>query len=204
MSIKIVVHTLENRGRANCVDKLSSKIPNLEIYESVNGYDVTETRNNLKSSGLVYHQYLPECYKCFRNYGTVACFLTKFNILQRQLEERTEFVCLIEDDVEVGDGFVDNVRDICNILDKNSDLTSARMTTYSAVLIFPLSGAERIVSQMKKFGIMKNIDDQIINHNPKCFNASNGSGVSYAPAHKNSLLHKTESFDAGELHNFSL
>jgi len=139
--------------RAEIVRKNMEKFPAFKVFHSINGYNKQETIFAYKSSGLSYH------YLYFPTYGTLANFLTKYNILKYQIANNIPFVCFIEDDLLLHDNFVDYIKNCVGLFTK--DINIIRLGTWGEGYITSLQGAINIKNIIDCIGIAQNIDNQL-------------------------------------------
>ena len=154
--IKFCCQTLGKEDRKAIVEENKRIIEDLEIVQSVNGFNKLETMSELKKSGLR----LVSLDGGFKNYGTLATFLTKFKCFKMQIENKIEYMCILEDDVLVKNNFEQYVKNLL-IRFKDKDLNMIRLGSWGEGYITNLQGAARIVAAMYKTGIIRNVDYQL-------------------------------------------
>jgi hypothetical protein len=155
MQIHYYIISLLTEERLPIIEYNIKKLPQFITYKAVNGYDIEETVKALKESGLNYRNLETP------TYGTLANFLSKFNLLKFQIEKNLEYMCFIEDDLKTLDGFEEHVIKYCNMLRNNRNLAQIRLDTWGEGYITSVEGAKRIVARLEKDGIIENIDNQL-------------------------------------------
>ena len=154
MDIKFFCLSLETPQRKQIFKKNKLIIPALKLLHSVNGYNKLKVLELLKKLGLMYINIE------FKTYGTVANFLTKYLCLLHQIQCGYKYMCFIEDDFLILDGFINFVEDNIYLLDK-PDINMIRLGKWGEGYITSLEGAKRIIKCIKYKGIMGNIDNQL-------------------------------------------
>lgn len=145
-------------------DRYTFVYKNLSIYDkfdliqSVNGYSEEDTLQALKESGLRFSN-LHDANSL--RYGVLANFLTKYKMLEFQVEHEIPYMCMIEDDVIVNHKFVDFIyHKALNILKKNPKLNIVRLGVWGEGYVTSLVSAKRIIKLIKQKGICENVDNQ--------------------------------------------
>jgi hypothetical protein len=157
-TLHIVVAALEHRDRTEFVTDLRRSLPRLEVLVAVNGYNQTETIEALLDSGLAFHNLS----HMVRRWGKLATFLTKFRMLQHQVERGHPFQLTLEDDVVVRPSFGDFVQSACRrYTASNRSLDLMVLSPYTEVLLTSLHGARRLTQRMLQYGIRRNDDQQL-------------------------------------------
>ena len=77
LKVKYVILSLMTEERVPIVNQNIQKFPFIEIFESINGYDKEKTIKAYRDSQLQYRS----LDSGFETYGTLANFLTKYNLL---------------------------------------------------------------------------------------------------------------------------
>lgn len=154
--IKYYILSLLREDRKHIVEKNIQKFPCFEVIKSINGYDIDETLRAFKDSGLIYHRLH------YPTYGTLANFLTKYNVLKHQIENNIPFMCFIEDDLELYDGFISHIEDCISLF--TPDIDVIRLALLGDGYITSLNGAINIKNKIDTKGIICNIDNQIRFH----------------------------------------
>jgi hypothetical protein len=99
MNISYFVLLLNQSDRCAIFNENKKTIPFLSLYPSINGYNEENVLTELRKTGLHYHTLNNYGKQDYRNYGTLASFITRFNILRMQVRQQLPFVCFIEDDI---------------------------------------------------------------------------------------------------------
>ena len=160
-SITFVVLTLENSIDQLLTYKKNLKVfPNLKIFKSVNGFDEDLTLKNFKHENITFHslssQHLSQPINY--NWGTLACWLTKYKALRWQIENNIPYLCFIEDDLLISEDFVN----YCYThLSYTSDSSFIRLGKWGEGYITSLEGAKNIIREFSIVGITKPIDMQL-------------------------------------------
>lgn len=155
-TIKYYILSLLRQDRKHIVEKNIQRFPCFEVIKSINGYDVDETLKAFKASGLTYHKLH------YPTYGTLANFLTKYNVLKHQIEHSIPFMCFIEDDLELLDGFVNHIEDCISLFTPDIDII--RLALLGDGYITSLNGAINIKNIIDAKGIVCNVDNQLRFH----------------------------------------
>lgn len=155
MKIEFVIMSLcKDDNRLMNVDYNKKIIPNIHIFKSINGYDKEDVIMELKKTGLEYHNLY------FKTYGTLACFLTKYNCLQYQIENNISYMCFIEDDLKLSKRFPEFAKEKSKVLiKKKCDIV--RLGKWGEGYITSLESAKKIISLIKKYGIFTNVNLQL-------------------------------------------
>ena len=135
-------------------------LPQLELVKSVNGYNVLETLWEFKQVGLKYIG----VDDLFQNYGTVACFLTKYKCLVSQIEESCQYLCFIEDDMLLSPNFESFVQKQVSLLQRDTGINMIRLGPWGEGYITSLASAKRLVAIIKQSGVIASIDTQLRKH----------------------------------------
>ncbi len=157
IDLKFIILSLKTKER-EILNTYNKKIlPELIIYQSINGYNIDETINELKLSKLNYYNLK------FKTYGTLANFLTKYKALKYQIENKIPYLCFLEDDLKLKKNFKDYVFDLVNkiFILKKENINMIRLFRWGEGYITSLQGAMNIINLIKKEGIVSNIDDQL-------------------------------------------
>jgi hypothetical protein len=141
--------------RYEFIQETKTIIPDIEVFESVNGFDIEEATNVLLSTGIEFHDIL------FKNYGQLGCWLTHFLCIEKQVKEEIPMMCLLEDDACIYSGFEQMAERAAMMFDVIEDLNVIRLATWSEGYITSLASARRILDILKKDGIRNNIDNQM-------------------------------------------
>lgn len=152
--IKYYILSLLTIERQNLVKKNQERFPEIDVFRSINGYDIKETLSHLTNSKLQYHHLE------FATYGTLANFLTKYNVLLHQIEQNIPFLCFIEDDLELHDNFLSHTSALLNYF-QTQNINMVRLGKWGEGYITSLNGAKNIVQFIQKRGITHNIDNQL-------------------------------------------
>lgn len=153
--VDFYILSLLRPDRKSIVEKNIQKFPIIKIFESVNGYDTDLTIDSLKKTGLKYNSLF------FTTYGTLANFITKYNVLKHQIQNNIKLMCFIEDDLELHDSFVEYIENKSLLFEKYDDLNMIRLDKWGEGYITSLNGAVRIVNSIKNQGICDNVDNQL-------------------------------------------
>ena len=130
-------------------------IPEMKIFKSINGYNKDITIKKLINMKLKYYKL------DFETYGTLANFLTKVKAFQYQIKNKIKYMCLIEDDLILKEGFIEFITDKLPLLKKCNML---RLGKWGEGYITSLNGAKNIVKHIYEEGIIHNIDNQLRIH----------------------------------------
>ena len=158
--IKYVCLSLQKPARVKLYQHNKKILPQLELVKSVNGYKVMETLWELKKTGLKYFA----VDDLFQNYGTIACFLTKYKCLVSQIEHSYQYLCFIEDDMLLSPGFEKFVQEQVRVLERDNTINMIRLGPWGEGYITSLASAKRLVSIIKQNGIIASVDTQLRKH----------------------------------------
>jgi GR25 family glycosyltransferase involved in LPS biosynthesis len=78
-------------------------IPDMVILDAINGYDTNRTIDEFIKSKLKL------VYLHFQTSGTLACWLSKYICLFYQIQNNIDYMCFMEDDILIKEGFKDHV-----------------------------------------------------------------------------------------------
>ena len=132
---------------------------NVRVHTAVDGYDVDETLCALDRSSLSFTNL------SFLTYGTLACFLSKFFVLESFVEENkktraNKFICLLEDDVVVTPSLEQDVKDAAAAL-RRGEADYSRLCHWGECYVASLQGAENLVRKFRDRGIFENVDNEM-------------------------------------------
>ena len=154
VEIKYFIQSLKTQERLNYINQNKILIPDIEIFESINGYDINNTIKALKEMKLKYITLQPGS----ETYGTLANFLTKVKALQYQIDNNIEYMCLIEDDLLLKKDFTTFIKNNIYLL---NDCNMLRLDKWGEGYVTSLNGAKQILKNIYKLGIIENIDNQL-------------------------------------------
>lgn len=154
-NIYYTILSLMTPERQSLVQQNLNLFPFITVTKSINGYDINETLQALKETKLIYHRLE------FPTYGTLANFITKYNILKYQIESKLEYLCFIEDDLLLFKDFVPFIENLTTILVNNTDINMIRLARWGEGYLTSLNGAHRIIDSINRSGIIANIDNQL-------------------------------------------
>lgn len=157
-NIQYYILSLLTEERKSIIKQNLQLFPNFSIIKAINGYDIDETINEFKKTKLIYKHLSPD--PAFSTYGTLANFLTKYNILIHQISQKIPYICFIEDDLELGAEFIKCVEYLIQYFD-TEDINSIRLDTWGEGYITSLKGAKNIINLINENGIIENIDNQL-------------------------------------------
>ena len=151
--------SLLRNERHTFIHKNLSIYDQFELFQSVNGYKEEETLKELKASGLKFSN-LHDANSL--RYGVLANFLTKYKMLEFQVEHEIPYICMIEDDVIINNKFVDFIyHQALHSFKKDPKLNIIRLGTWGEGYITSLPSARRILKLIRHKGICENIDNQL-------------------------------------------
>ena len=150
--MKIITQTLNRQDRKYIRDHNDKLFPGIIFYNSINGYNITETINEFKKSCLKYN------YLQFDNYGTLANFLTKVKIIREEVDNGTDIFCLIEDDLQLEKNFMQFIDSKVSLAHKYNML---RLDNWGEGYIITNKGGREILRLIYEKGIIHNIDNQL-------------------------------------------
>lgn len=142
--------------RVDLVRENIAKFPEFKVFKSIDGYDITATIAEFKKTGLKYVNMY------YTTWGTLANFITKYNLINYQIENNIPFVCFIEDDLLLLPGFIEHVLSCLPHLDQGANIV--RLNHWGEGYITSLNGAKNIKQIIKEKGIVENIDNQLREH----------------------------------------
>ena len=155
IQITYFTQSLKNEERMKIIQKNKLIIPEMKIFKSINGYDEDITIKKLINMKLKYFKL------DFETYGTLANFLTKVKAFQYQIKHKIKYMCLIEDDLILEEGFREFITDKLPLLKKSNML---RLAKWGEGYVTSLKGAKNIVRHIYEKGIIRNIDNQLRIH----------------------------------------
>ena len=160
VDVKFICLSLQKPARMELYKRNHISLPRLELMQSVNGYNIGETLWRLKQTKLKFITLDED----FQNFGTLACFITKYNCLLYQVHKSLPFMCAIEDDMLLGPGFEEFVQKQAIQLSARPRMNMVRLGEWGEGYITTLAGAKRIIELIKSKGIIRNIDNQLREH----------------------------------------
>jgi len=152
MDIVIFVQSLKTEERIKIFDINKKTFPKLKIFQSINGYNINETINELFKSKLKFKRL------DFNTYGTLANFITKVNAFKYQVENNIEYMCLLEDDLILNDNFEIFLQ---GLLPKLKSYNMIRLCNWGEGYLTSITGARNILTHIYNIGIIRNIDNQL-------------------------------------------
>lgn len=157
-AVKFYIQSLLTTDRAHILHKNLHTFSNIDIFHSINGYNDTETLEALSKSNLDFHNlYNHESLR----YGVLANFLTKFQALEHQVDNKIDYMCLIEDDVVLNRDLLNLIENSTKLLDKDQNLNMIRFGQWGECYLWSLPSAIRVLELIRKSGIINNIDNQL-------------------------------------------
>jgi len=159
LNIEYFILSLMTEERMSIINQNIQKFPYIKIFKSINGYNKEETIQEYRDSGLQYRSLDHD----FETYGTLANFLTKYNILQYQVEKNIPYLCFLEDDLVLGTNFITYTEQLTQLF-HNDYIKILRLGEWGEGYITSLDGARFIVENIKNNGIIRNIDNQLRYH----------------------------------------
>jgi hypothetical protein len=168
-SITFIQLVLTNdTSRVEFFKKNKSILPELKLFRSVDGFNISETRQNLNEENLEYTCLAPpgmqDNAKKLENHkpkwGTLACWLTKYKALKWQVQHKIPYMCFIEDDLLLGPDF----KEFCykKIRKLEPDVTNIiRLGKWGEGYITSYETSQKVLYNLYKTGIMMPIDDQL-------------------------------------------
>lgn len=160
-SITFIVLSLENTNDQFLTYKKNLNIiPNLKIFKSVDGFDEDLTLKNFKHENITFHSLASRniCRPMNYNWGTLACWLTKYKALRWQIENNIPYLCFIEDDLLISNNFVNYCYSHLSYANNSSFI---RLGKWGEGYITSLEGAKNIIKEISIDGITKPIDTQL-------------------------------------------
>ena len=152
LNILYVVQTLQTPERLSYINTNKQTLSELNILQSINGYNINETTNEYLASGLKFHNL------DYPTYGTLANFLTKVNAFKYQVHHKIDYMCLIEDDLILDNNFKSFIEGSLYLL---KDCNMIRLCTWGEGYVTSLEGAKHILNHIYNDGIIDSIDNQL-------------------------------------------
>jgi predicted O-methyltransferase YrrM len=131
------------------------RFPQIEIVQSVNGYNKEETIDEFKKLGIPYRGIQ------FQTYGMLANGLTKLKSIKHQIDNEIPYLAFIEDDMRLHDGFTDWIKRSTILFQENPNLNIIRLHQWGEGYVTSLDGAKRIFQMFLDKGMVNNIDVQL-------------------------------------------
>lgn len=156
MNCVIFIQTLGNLDRKIFIEQNILLYPDINIFQSVNGYNIEETNNELKILNVKYNNLH------FKTYGTLANWITKMKAFQYQVDNSIDYMCLIEDDILLNPGFKEFIDSLLPNLNENINMI--RLAQWGEGYVTHIDGAKRILDCLRSDGIIQNIDNQLRVH----------------------------------------
>lgn len=156
---KFFILSLLNGSRNHIIHKNLIIHEDIDLFQSVNGYSEDDTINSLQQSGLIFHN-LHDSNSL--RYGVLANFLTKFHILEYQIEHDIPYMCFLEDDVCIKKDFIYFIyNEAIPAFKKDKTLNIIRLGVWGEAYVTSLASAKRLIKIIKQTGIRENIDNQL-------------------------------------------
>lgn len=165
-SVTFVVASVHLPGSLKHTQVLArfQQLPSAVVLRAVDGANETRVIEALLESGLQFHNLS----RYVRKWGKLATFLTKYQLLRRQVERKIPFQVMFEDDVVVLPPFRQLVQSVCDFHFSGPPARHPellKMAQYAEILVTSLPGARRLVRKMEAYGIRKNDDQQLGDEN---------------------------------------
>lgn len=132
----------------------------VRILSAVNGYNQTETLDAFLQTGLQFHNVS----RGGRLWGKLAVFVTKYQMLMHQIDREIPYQVTFEDDLVMQPGVLQYLGNQCSWLDANPQVDVLQMSKYAEAMMTSLAGARRLVAKVRKHGILKNDDQQLLDN----------------------------------------
>ena len=156
--ISYAVGSLVGKNEMQWLEDFKRKLPRVQIVKAVNGYNQTETIEQLLNSQIHFHNLS----KDGRKWGKLATWLTKFKLLALQVERRIPFQVNLESDLEVRQPAWDAyMQRLCDRYNRQPDLHSVRCSNWAECFLTSLQGARHMVRTFRERGIYRNDDQQV-------------------------------------------
>lgn len=137
------------------VQLLKRQYPSTELFDAVNGYDVSSTISRLMDTDLVFTSLeIP-------TYGMLACWLSKYFLWVRQVEEEWPFMCCMEDNFVPEGDFASVLEQQKLLFQDDSDLDAIASGNSGECYLTSLNGARKLLNNLRSRGICLNIDHQV-------------------------------------------
>lgn len=136
-------------------------VPDLEAFNAVNGFDERSTLQALAKSRLKYHVNTYCGFSRFGTYGSLACFLTKVQALESQVQRRLPFMAMIEDDMRLKPRFRAFIEDAVRQFLAAPSGTPTDLLVLGAWgegYVTSLVSAKRVLQSLRRQGVPLNID----------------------------------------------
>ena len=137
-------------------------LPGVRILRGVNGYNHTEAIATLLHTGVPFYNLSGGG----RYWGHLANIMTHYNMLMHQVEHRIPYQVTMEDDLVVQQPYFSiYINGACAAYERKRDsLHLLQLSQYSELIMTSLAGARYITEKMRKYGIRKNVDQQLLDH----------------------------------------
>jgi GR25 family glycosyltransferase involved in LPS biosynthesis len=155
--MKYFIISLNTQERHKNINNILKIVPEAEIFNAVNGYNIEETKNVLNNSKLKFIKLQDG----FSTYGTLACFLSKYKMLQYQIINNIDYICFMEDDIIINTQFKYAMASAQKYLEAYSNINIIRFCKWGECYMTSLNSAKRIINKIHYTGIIKNIDNQL-------------------------------------------
>lgn len=151
---QLFVCSLNTDERRDIINKNRDLYPSLQVFPSVNGYDINTTISEFNQLNIPFHSI------DFQTYGTLANWITKYKMLQYQVQHKIDYLCFLEDDVLLSPEFEDFINDTITHF-KDSTLNIIRLHNWGEGYITSYQSAQNILRILSETGIILNIDNQL-------------------------------------------
>lgn len=153
-SIIIIICSLMPDDRKQLVRYNQSLFNDILVFQSVNGYDREETKRELRQTGLKLHSLDYDG----QNFGTLANWLTKYQMIKYQVDMQIPYMCILEDDMQVSVEFKSWIMSKREIVDANN---ITRLLIWGEGYVLSLAGARNVLECLNRDGVCMNVDNQL-------------------------------------------
>ena len=155
INIKYIIQSLRTNDRIEYINKNKKIIPDLFIYDAINGYNIEEVRRHFYKLNI---KYIKFNHPNTTTYGKLANYMTKVEIMVYQCLYNMPCICLMEDDIILNKTFLEKVNNYVFLLEKYHIL---QIGTWGEIYLISLQGAKNILKNIRINGITDNIDNTL-------------------------------------------
>ena len=156
MKCEYYICSLLTSERKEIVKKNINKFNFIKVIKSINGYNKEITINEFHKMNLIFKS------QTINTFGMLANAITKLKLIKHQIDNNIPYICVLEDDLELFDDFINFIENKLKLLD-DKKYNMLRLDQWGEGYVFSLNGSKKIYNLFKSRGIIANIDDQLRN-----------------------------------------
>ena len=170
----------------------------LYILNAVDGNNHSRLLESLIDTGLKFH----DLSKLGRRWGMLGNWMSHFFALQHQIEHKLPFQLTLEEDLWLRPSLPKLIESACEQFRRSPPPTIVQLSRYSELLLTSLDGARVLHDAMRRAGVRKSIDQQMLD--PSIMGSITGrphTVLKWGSAHENGASRKTRPWVLGRAAN---